>query len=333
MKTLKLAMIGYGNAGKAFVQMLNKKKSDIQNEYGYEIKIVAISTKSKGSIIEPNGIDASNMENSFQKERDSFYVIDNVDYDVMIESTPISISTGQPAIDHIKHAFKRNKHVITANKGPIARAYNELKQIAEENNSLFYYETTVMDGTPIFNLVDNTLRGCKIIGIQGILNSTTNYVINEVSKGVTFDDAVKEGQKRGFVEADPSMDLDGWDASAKLTALMNVMMDAHLTPDKINRTGIYDITKADIDEAKSRGNVIKLMCRGKIEDGKPVGTVAPVEIPENSMFASINGTAAALTLTTDLLGPISIIEQVHEPEIDQTAYGILSDLYRVIVNF
>lgn len=337
MNTLKLALIGYGNAAKAFTGMLNKKKNDILSEYGCKVDIVAICTKSKGAIINPNGIDINifkkdNIDSLFNKELDSFYVIDNVDYDVMIETTPINIFTGQPAIDHIKHTFDRKKHVITANKGPIARAYSQLKTIAEDNNSLFFYETTVMDGTPVFNLVEDTLRGCKITGIQGILNSTTNYVLNEIGKGIAFEEAVAEGQIRGFVEADPSMDLDGWDSSAKLTALMNVMMDARITPDQINRTGITKITKEDLDDAKSNGNIIKLMCKGEFKNGRPVGIVAPLEISQDSMFATINGTAAALTITTDLFGDISIIEHVHEPEIDQTAYGILSDLYRVLEN-
>ena len=332
MKTLKIVMIGYGNAGKAFARMFNRKKSEIRTEYNTNIIIVAICTKSKGAIIDANGIDTHNLHDSFDINVSSLQVIDNVDYDVMIETTPINIFTGQPAIDHIKHAFMRNKHVITANKGPIARAYSELKVMAERNSSLFYYETTVMDGTPIFNLVEKTLKGCKIIKLQGILNSTTNYVLNEIEKGVKFADAVGEGQRRGFVETDPEMDLDGWDSSAKLTALMNVMMDARITPDIIKRTGIYNITKPDLDNAKARGNTIKLMCVGEIKEGTPVGTVAPMEVPVDSIFASINRTAAALTITTDLFGDISIIEQVYEPEIDQTAYGILSDLYRVLGN-
>lgn len=331
MKTIKLALIGYGNAGKAFNKMLNKKRTSVERKYNIKVDIVAICTKSRGIKIDEDGIDTDNF--TFEPNDDpnkAFKIIDEVDYDVLVEITPINIMSGQPAIDHIKHAINRGKHVITANKGPIAWAYKELKALADEKGVFFYHETTVMDGIPIFNLQSETLRECEILEIKGILNSTTNFVLNEMSKGVSYDDAVKDGKNRGFVEADPAMDLDGWDAAAKLTALMNVFMDAGITPKDIIREGISGITQDELNDAKKNNQKIKLLCHGKIQDGKPVGRVVPTRVDIDNMFATINGTAAAVTLTTDLVGDISIIEHVYEPEIDQTAYGILSDLVRTL---
>ncbi len=339
-KTLKVAMLGFGNAGQAFVKLLLDKHDEIVDKYKYDIKVVAISTKSRGSMVNEKGIDLrlalSDMEelNHFRKNREdyssfnSMEIAKTVDYNVIIELTPLEIFTGQPAIDHIKTAFNRSKHAITANKGPIAWAYEELKDLAKKQDSLFYYETTVMDGTPIFNLVEETLEFCKITEVNGILNSTTNYVLEEIAKGKEYDDVIVEGKKRGFIEANPAMDIEGWDAAAKTAVLLNILMGANITPADIDRKGIEDITNKQIEEAANKGNVIKLICHGSIKDGKIIGTVQPKEIGKDSIYSNIKGTSSVVTISTDLMGDISIVE--HEPEIEQTAYGVFGDILRVI---
>ena len=331
MKTVKIALVGYGNVGRAFVQMLEKRRDFLAERYHSKAEIVAVCTRSRGALVEPSGLDAAEIDSRpFTKEQTAFDVIDQVDYDVMMELTPINIRTGQPAIDHIKHALQRGKHVITANKGPIARAYRELKAMAREHHVKFYHESTVMDGVPVFNLTDETLKGCKILEVSGILNATTNYVLSEMEHGISWEDAVAEGQRLGFVEADPSVDLDGWDAAAKLTALMNVLMDVEITPEEIQREGIRGITPEQMVEARRQNQRFKLLCRGWVENGRPVGTVAPQMVDADSLYASINGTAAMVTITTDLMGSISVVEHVFQPEVDQTAYGVLGDLFRIL---
>lgn len=331
MKCVKLALIGYGNVGKAFAKMLQRRRGYIEEQFGSRVEITAICTRRLGALTEPSGIDTEKLEAGlFERNVSALSVIDEADYDIMVELTPINIVTGMPAIDYIKHAMNRGKHVITANKGPIAWAYRDLNVLAAENHVLFCHEATVMDGVPIFNLAKETLKACKITEVKGILNATTNYVLDQMEKGVSYDEAVKEGQRRGFVEADPTMDLEGWDAAAKLTALMNVLMDVRITPTEIKRKGIGEITKEQLEEAANNGQKIKLVCHGWLEDGTPVGTVSPRAVDRDDLLASINGTAAAVTINTDLMGEVSIIEHVYEPEIDQTAYGVLSDLLRIL---
>jgi len=336
MKTLKLAILGYGNTGRAYGKLLTEKMPEIIAKYDTEVKVSAIATKTKGSLIDKDGIDLMKIEDELCKhgkflqglEKSALEVAETADYDVIIELTPLEIFSGQPATSHIKAALERGKHAITANKGPIAWAYKELRDLAKEKGSLFFHETTVMDGTPIFNLVDGTLKLCKVTEIHGILNSTTNFILEEMAKGVPYDDIMEEGTRRGFVEADPSLDVEGWDAAAKVTALMNVLMDAGLTPRDIDRKGIEDVTYEMIADAGKRGKVIKLICSGKIEDGKAKGFVRPEEVSETSLFAGITGTTSVVSVTTDLMGTVSIVE--HDPEIEQTAYGVLSDTLRVL---
>lgn len=341
-KNLKVAMLGFGDAGQGFAKLLMEKKEDIVSKYKCNVEVVAISTRSRGSIVNEKGIDLesvlSNMEelNKFDEKRkdysklNSMEIAKTVDYDVIMELTPIDIFTGQPAIDHIKEALNRKKHAITANKGPIAWAYEELRDLAKEKESLFYYETTVMDGTPVFNLVEETLEFCQVTEVNGILNSTTNFVLEELAKGKAYDDVIVEGKKRGFIEADPAMDIEGWDAAAKTAVLLNVLMGANTNPVEIDREGIENITNEDIENAGKRGKEIKLICHGSIKDGKVVGRVKPEEISKDDLYSNIKGTSSVVTLSTDLMGDVSIVE--HEPEIEQTAYGIFADLLRVIKN-
>lgn len=339
---IKIAILGFGNVGQAFAKILIEKHVEIINNFGCEVQVVAISTGSRGSLVNESGIDIEkacadieNMHRFDDKSGDfsqlnSMEIANSVDYDVLIELTPLKIFSGQPAIDHISTALNRKKHAISANKGPIAWAYEYLRELAEKQEVLFYYETTVMDGTPIFNLVDETLKFSKVTEVKGILNSTTNFVLEELAKGKDYDEVILEGKERGFVEADPSMDIEGWDAAAKTAALLNVLMSANITPKDVDRKGIEDITLEQIKEADARGNVIKLLCYGGIENGKVIGRVRPEEISKGSLLSSITGTSSVVSITTDLMGTISIVE--HDPEIEQTGYGVFSDLIRVMYN-
>ena len=331
MERLRIALIGYGNVGQAFARMLLRRKKYIMETYGKEPVITAISTARRGGVILDDGIDTENLtDDMFDKALEAFEVISSGVYDVMIELTPINIMTGQPATNHIRMAMNLNKHVITANKGPIAWYYRELRDLAREKGVQFLHEATVMDGAPVYNLVKETLMGCRITEVKGILNATTNFILTEMEKGVSFEDAVEEGRRQGFVEADPSMDLDGWDASAKLTALMNVLMDEKITPMDIRRTGIGDITKEDIDKAAAEGKKIKLLCHGWMTEDGPVGVVEPTLVDKNDMAAIMDATMSYVTINTDLTGEMTMVEHAFEPEIDHTAYGVLSDVLRLL---
>lgn len=340
MRELKIAMLGFGNAGQAFAKLILDKKEEIKTSYNCDVRVVAIATGTRGSLVNDEGIDLDQAIGDMEKlhrfasdstdfsEMASMEIAGTVDYDVLIELTPLAILSGQPAIDHIKAALNRGKHAITANKGPIAWAFEALRKLAREQSVRFYYETTVMDGTPVFNLVEETLPMCKVTEVTGILNSTTNFILEELAKGKDYDAVILEGKERGFVEADPSMDVEGWDAAAKTTALLNVLMGADITPDQIDRKGIEGITAEQIREAGARGKVIKLLCSGTFKNGKVIGRVAPEEIDQTELLATISGTSSVVSITTDLMRTVSIVE--HDPGIEQTGYGVFSDLIRLI---
>ena len=326
--------MGFGNAAKAFSKILVEKESALAAD-GLAFKITAVSTGSKGNLMGEGLtpellLETLAQQGNFRALTESLTtlstleLIEQADYDVMIELTPLEIFSGQPAISHIEAALKRQKHVITANKGPIAWAYKELTALAKAQGVQFLYETTVMDGTPVFNLVARTLPYCRVTEIKGILNTTTNFVLEHLAKGEALDDVMAEGRRRGFVEADPSLDIDGWDAAAKLTALMNVLMDAGLKPTDVKRRGIAHLTEADLTSAKAEGQTIKLLCRGFVGENGPEATVEPVRLPVSSLYAAIDETSSVVSIRTDLMGELSIVE--HNPEIEQTGFGVFSDL-------
>jgi len=315
MQTIKLAMLGYGNAGKAFKSLLEEKAEALAEAYDTSFEFVSIVTKSKGDLL------GSPTDTAMD-------VAENADYDILIELTPLNILTGEPAISHIEAALNRGKDVITANKGPIAHDYRRLMKMARQNGCSFFYETTVMDGTPVFNLVQDTLKFCTVTEVGGILNSTTNFILEEMEKGLPMAQILEKGREMGFVEADPLMDIEGYDSAGKITALLNVLMDADMTPDQIDRKGIEEITYKDIKDAADKGCKIKLVCKGWREHGKVYGRVAPEYIPLTHLYSTVNGTSSILSITTDLMGKLTIIEE--EPEILQTAYGVFSDLVRIV---
>lgn len=339
MKKLKLCLLGLGNCGQAFTKILVDKHAEIEKKYNTDVIISAISTRSKGTVICENGIDIEKALSDIEENgrfvsfelspMDSQELAKVAEYDVLIEMTPLNIFTGEPATTHLMTAFERGKHAITANKGPIAWHYRKLKKLAEEKGVGFFYETTVMDGTPVFNLTEHTLKMAKVTEVSGILNSTTNFILEEMEKGCEYEDIMRRGTEMGFIEADPSMDIEGYDAAAKITALLNVLMDADMTPDRVERKGIEDITVEDIRDAAERGCRIKLICSGRFdENGNVKASVRPVEVPCSDMLSSIDSTTSVVSITTDLMGKISVVE--HNPEIEQTGYGVFSDLIRVL---
>lgn len=340
MKKINVALLGFGSLGQSFAQLLLDKKDEIEKMYDAAVNVVAITTKTRGNLVDAWGIDLERVLNNIQDtgvfpktnemmlQRNSLDVAETVEYDVLIEMTPLETAAGHMATDHVMAALKRGKHVICANKGPLAWHYKEINDLAIKNNCKFLFETTIMDGTPVFSIVRENLKLCKVTEIKGILNSTTNYILQGIGQGKTAKEIVAEGKKRGFIETNPKHDIEGDEAAAKMAALVNVLMGADITPKDIAITGIEDITKTKIEEAAARGNVIKLICRAYEKNGVVDVKIAPEEISKLNTYATVTGTSQVISITTDLMGTMSIIEE--SPEMEQAGYGVFADLLTII---
>lgn len=184
-----------------------------------------------------------------------------------------------------------------------------------------------MDGVPIFNLVESALPGSRVLSFYGILNSTSNYILTEMEKGRRFDTALKKAQALGIAEADPSYDIDGWDAAAKTAVLANVLMGGNIRPSQVERLGIGAVTADDLREARRKGNVIRLIARASREGRKLEARVAPEHLPHDHPMANVTGTSSALAIRTDTMKELILTE--IDPGVEQTAYALLSDLLTI----
>jgi homoserine dehydrogenase len=217
--------------------------------------------------------------------------------------------------------------VVTSNKGPAALAYREMSDLAEQNGVKFLIEGTVVSGTPILNLADGPLAGCAISAVRGILNGTTNYILTQMEEGNSYEDALAKAQELGYAEADPTGDVEGYDARAKVTILTNVVMGQNFAIDDVACEGITKISKDDISDAKSRGARWKLIGSTEIKDGVVTASVKPEMVPLSHPLAGIMGATNALTFSTDLMGDITIVGAGAGRK--ETGFSILTDLLHI----
>jgi len=341
MKHYNLAFLGFGNVGKAVAELLLQKRADIEGMEGVSTLVTGIATGRHGAAINPHGLNltqaletvnagqslasVSNFPSPIENSKD---FILNCGADVLFESIPVNYETGQPAVDYIRTALESGMHVITANKGPVVHGYQELTSLAESKGVKFYFESAVMDGAPVFGLFRETLPAAQISAVRGVLNSTTNVILTRMESGESFDAAVKYAQSIGIVEADPSGDIDGWDAAVKVSALATVLMGIPTIPKDVNRTGIRGITSKDITRAKSGGTRWKLICEARRVGDQIECSVSPQMVTIDSPFYRVEGTTSIVQIESDVLGKLSIIEE--DPGTHTTAYGMLADFLNAV---
>jgi len=247
--------------------------------------------------------------------------------DVLFEATSLNVADGQPAVDHIRAAIERGAHAITANKGPIVYAYRELRDLAATRGKRFLFESTVMDGVPIFSLFDQ-MPAIHLQGFHGILNSTTNVILGEMEQGLSFDEALKKAQALGVAETDATHDIDGWDAAVKTAALITVLMDIPIRLDQIARDGIRDLTPQALRTAKRDGWAFKLVCRARRTPSGVEASVGPEKVQSTQPMARINGTSSYIYFETDIFPGLAVTEE--NPGLYATAYGLLADWVRTV---
>lgn len=291
----------------------------------YPFRIVGVLTR-RGSAIGNRGLEPDCELTAPATPVPEF--LDVVKPDVVIEITTLNPASGEPAIAHIRSALERRMHVITANKGPIAYAYAELCELARSMQVELRFESTVMDGSPVFNMVRNNLPGTKILGFTGVVNSTSKVIIAAIERGLTMAEGIAEAQALGIAEANVSYDIDGWDSAAKAAALANVLMDARITPSDVKRTGLRDVASATIAERPRAGETTVLVSRAaRADSGQLQVTVAAEGVSQCDLLATAQGTSNLLLLETDLMGTLGIVS--INPGVQQTAYGLFSDLVDV----
>lgn len=249
--------------------------------------------------------------------------------DAIFEVSSLNAASGQPAITHIRAALEARAHAVSANKGPVMHAYRELTELAASEGKRFLFESAVMDGVPIFSLFRETLPAIEVRGFRGVLNSTTNVILESMEAGMTFEESVRAAQKLGVAESDPTHDVEGVDAAVKVTVLANVLMHGDLKLNDVSRQGIRGITAEQLREARAAGEAWKLVCSARrAEDGHVVASVAPRRLKLSDPLALVKGTSSIISFETDVFPELIITEQ--DPGLEATAYGLLADFLTAV---
>jgi Homoserine dehydrogenase len=319
------------------VQLLADRANELRERHGITYRVTGIASRRLGWIADAKGIDPEKCgAGTHAREispRSSNPEPGNVrdwltaaQADVLFEATSLNVENGQPGIDHIRAALEHGAHAITANKGPIVHAYRALRDLAARQGKRFLFESTVMDGVPIFSFFDQ-LPTIHLKGFHGILNSTTNVILSEMEAGLSFEDALKKAQQLGIAETDATHDIDGWDAAVKTAALVTVLMEFPIRLDQIERDGIRDLTPQALRNARRDGWPFKLVCRAQRTADGVRASVSPEKVRSTEPMARISGSSSYVYFETDIFPGLDITEE--NPGLYATAYGMLADFVRV----
>ena len=308
---MRIILCGFGVVAQSFTSLLVSRSNELYSKYGLKPRIVGVFD-SKGSAYDSAGLNLKKLLDAKKKsgsvkayktksQISGIEMIKTIDADVVIETTASNYKDAEPGMSHIITAMKQKMHVISVNKGPLALAFPSLMELAEFNQVLLRFSGTVGGGTPILDYAKNSLLGEKIISFQGILNGTTNYILSNMTDGMSFDEALSDAKQKGYVEADESLDLDGLDAGAKLVILANWIMGMKVTMPDITRKGIRDVNTDDIKKAQKNSSSIKL-----IASCDDTLTVSPIEVKNDDPLC-VNGTLNAIAFTSKHSGTQTII--------------------------
>jgi homoserine dehydrogenase len=344
MRQVSIALMGFGNVGQAFASLLLKKQETLKKEFELEFIVTGIFTRNHGAAINSGGVNltralefisqgtslANLSEDNREFSPESF--IHGSSAEIFVECTPLNPYDGEPALSYNKIALNRGKHVVTANKGPVVYGHKELSKLAVDRRKGFYFESAVMDGAPIFSLFRETLPLIELKGFSGILNSCTNYLLDLMNAGATFEEAVIQALSIVITETDPSADIDGWDAAVKVAALVSVLMGISITPHQVDRKGIREVTPAMIKTAQENGEKWKLVCTAKRQGSQLIEvSVQPQTVKADSLLYMVNGTSSFVQFETDVLPGLGILEK--DPGPLTTAYGMLADIMSILKKF
>ena len=334
---MRIILIGYGIVGQSFTKLLLSKLVDLSNLYGMKPRIVAC-VDNKGSAIDTSGLDIQRLLETKKNKGtvgeyysnktsrlEPLQIIENIDAEIVLELTPTNLTDGEPGLSHITSAMKYGKNVITVNKGPLSVAFSSLIELANYNGIMFKFSGTVGGGTPILEFAKRCLKGDRIVSFKGILNGTTNFILSKMEEGLTFKNALKDAQIKGYAETVPSLDIDGFDAAAKLVIMANWLMGMKVALEDVNRNGITKVKTQEVTKAIKKGNAIKLIA--SCENKRLV--VKPMEVSKLDPIC-VNGTLNSVTFSLEYAGNQTIIGRGAGGI--ETASAVLRDMIEIREN-
>ena len=306
---------------------------ELRDQYGIEFRVTGVASRRIGWLANSDGFEVptllSNLPLAEQSADNITGWLKAAQPDAVFETTSLNPDSGQPAIDHVRAILDAGAHAITANKGVLVHGYQELAALARKQGKRLLFESAVLDSAPVFSLFRETLPAVKLRGFSGLFSSTTNVIIETMEAGRSFEEGLKTAQELGVTETDASHDIDGWDATVKVCALANVLMNVPLKPAEVNREGIRELTHRKVQAARAEGKPFKLIARAKLTgDGKITATVRPEQILASDPLGNVRGTSLGIHFELDMMPGLTITS--HRPNLQSTAYGLLADFINAV---
>lgn len=338
MLPTRLAIVGLGNVGLRLLELLRLKRDTIRARFERDLLVVGVCD-SAASVHDSKGLDISKILEVKRAKQSIAHLpnaqtnttpaewLSRLDADIVVELTPTNLKTGEPGLSAIRTALARQLPVVTANKGPLVLAYVELATLARQNGVALLHSAAVTGGLPTLNIGTRDLAVTTIERVEGILNGTTNYILSRMAQGQAYDEALKHAQEIGMAEADPSLDVDGWDAANKLVIIANAVLRRPTTLKDVTVEGIRHITLDDIRDAQEHRQTIKLIASAE-RIGKDYNlTVRPTRLDKSHPLARLGAGMMGVIYETDINGTIFAAIQEDDPY--PTAAAVLRDIVQV----
>jgi len=343
VRIVRVVLIGVGNLGRRFAQVITDKHDDLLRRYGLDIRIVGVAD-SRGAAICPEGLDGAaigtikasgnsvgQLPGHGQPGMTGLQLIDAVDADILCEAGPVNLdANAEPALSHVRRALEKGMHVSTPNKGPIVLAYGELTALAKARNVQLKFDGTVAGGLPAIALAARDLRGATIQRIESVPNLTTGFILDRLAAGVAWDKAIEQARNAGALEGDGAWDLEGWDAAAKIAILALSVLDQDVNLRDIPREGINHIDREWLKAASCKGLVRLLASAIRRSDGTYQLDVAPTVLPHEHPLGQLGSQQMGISIETDLFGTITSIITEDTPL--PSASSMLRDLLAIFLN-
>ncbi len=334
---MRVALIGCGGVGRAFLKLIGGRKTSSIKDLEVQVNCIL---DLGGGIYNPEGIDCTDVADFLEgggqlwdypqggnREVDFKSILSSRDLDVVVELTPTNKETGEPGLTYIRRALDRGLHVVTGNKGPILLAYRELTELAARRGIQLGIGCTTGGALPSINAGLIDMAGAEIESIEGVLNGSTNFILKEMEeKGSSYGKALEKAQEMGIAETNPALDVEGWDTASKLLILTNVLMGGDRALKDIEVEGITDLTPEDVAEAREEGRRYKLVGRSQLTEKGIVMTVRPERVGSDHTLYGVDGKNKAVKYTSATLGDLTVIGGASGP------LPAAASIYRDIVN-
>ncbi len=336
-----MVICGFGKVGRNFARLLDTKRQIASERHGIEIELAGVG-ELKGSVLSDGGIPPSALADYFEENgslgdypetgkpgwEGADIVREAARTNVLVETTPTDIKTGEPALTHIRLALERGWHVVSANKGPFIRNYKSLKSLADSKGVAIKLSAAAAAALPTLDVAQTCLAGAEILSIEGVLNGTSNFILSRMrTDNMSYDDALAEAQRLGIAETDPTLDVEGIDTANKLALITNVAMGADLLPEQVDRTGITGISADEVRRETANGKIIRLVGSAlKDKQGGIRASVAPIGLSADHPLASVDGSEKGITYTTDTMDRITVSGGKSDPR------GAAAALYKDLLN-